>query len=381
MKRNIIYITLALLSTAFFNSCSDDDGTFDNKLFNSSAPMSTTFLKPGLIENEQYIEASIAQPVDYDVTVSYKADETLVDTYNKAYYDNAIMMPSGTYDIPKPSLTIPAGSVVSTKLAIKFSKLNELDTKQTYVLPVTISEANIDVLNSAKTTYYVFKGAALINVVADMENNFLQPVDLKWANPAPLSFLETLTLEALVNIRSFEKNNAVTSIMGIEGTFLIRVGDIGIPRNQIEVVMPYDRKVHGSDAGIPDNKWVHIAVTFKKNEKLKIYVDGELNGEGDAHSGEITFTDGGGGFYIGRSYDNSRYIEGSISECRIWDVVRTQEEIANNIYSVDPDTPGLVAYWKCDEGEGSRVKDHTANGNDLVSSAPIKWNPVSLPLK
>lgn len=379
MNRNIIYITLALLSAVILNSCRDDDGSFDNKLFNTSAKVATTFLKPGVNENEQYIEASIAKPVDYDVKITYKVDETLVESYNKAYYDNAIIMPSGTYEIPEPTTTIAAGNVASTKLTVKFMNLDQLDTKLIYVLPVTISDANLDILNSTRTTYYVFKGASLINVVADMENNFLQPKDKKWSNPSVLANLETFTMEALVNVRSFQKNGTVTTVMGIEGYFLIRIGDNSIPRNQIEVVKPDDSKVRGLESGIADNKWVHIAVTYKKGEKIQIFVDGQLHGEGNAYYSNITFTDGQDGFYIGRSYDNSRYMEGAISECRIWNVVRTQEDITSTIYSVPADSPGLVAYWKCDEGEGSAVKDHTKNGNDLVSSSPIKWIPVTLP--
>ena len=84
-------------------------------------------------------------------------------------------------------------------------------------------------------------------------------------------------------------------------------------------------------------------------------------------------------FYIGYSYSAGRELNGEFSECRIWNVAKTQEEIANNVYEVDPQSEGLVAYWKFDEGEGKIVRDHTGNGNDGVAASVITWIPVSLP--
>ena len=69
------------------------------------------------------------------------------------------------------------------------------------------------------------------------------------------------------------------------------------------------------------------------------------------------------------------------SEVRVWDVVRTQEEIAKNIYSVDPKSEGLVGYWKLDDQSGTEVKDYTGNGNTATANAKLKWFNVSLPEK
>ena len=62
--------------------------------------------------------------------------------------------------------------------------------------------------------------------------------------------------------------------------------------------------------------------------------------------------------------------------------VRTQEEIAGHIYSVDPKTPGLVGYWKMDDPNSPNiVKDATGNGNDAKANKPLPWHNVSLPEK
>ena len=70
---------------------------------------------------------------------------------------------------------------------------------------------------------------------------------------------------------------------------------------------------------------------------------------------------------------------GDISEVRVWSVQRTAEEIAKNPYEVDPSTPGLIAYWKFNEGTGSQIKDHTGHGNDITASGSPTWIPVEIP--
>ena len=58
-------------------------------------------------------------------------------------------------------------------------------------------------------------------------------------------------------------------------------------------------------------------------------------------------------FKIGHSYGEpenmTRQLNGEICEVRIWNVIRSQEEIYKNMYDVDPQTTGLKAYWKFNE--------------------------------
>ena len=54
-------------------------------------------------------------------------------------------------------------------------------------------------------------------------------------------------------------------------------------------------------------------------------------------------------------------------------VARTEQEIWENMYDVDPQTPGLIGYWKFDEGEGNVIHDWTGNGNDGVAEFDLEW--------
>jgi len=302
------------------------------------------------------ISASIPKPQEDVVTLHYKADFSQVDPYNHTYDDHAVALPSENYELPKPKVEIAAGNVRSSETVVKFKNLNQLDREVVYVLPITISDANIPILGSARMHYFVFKGAALINVVADIEENYLS---VNWAKPNSVNNLSQLTMEALVRARSFEgKDAGINSLMGIEGKFLIRIGDGGgYPANQIQLATSSGNfPPKDSSKGLPINEWIHIAVTYdSKDGKMIIYINGSKQSEGTKSIGTVNLGIGGNnGFFIGRS-------------------------IAEHPYSVDPDTEGLVAYWKFDEGAGDLVKDHTANGNNAKANKPLKWNKVSLP--
>ena len=324
----------------------------------------------------------------------YKADPSLVSTYNQAYYAGAVLLPQEYYELSGVDAVINKGSVASTEVVVDFKDLNLLSTEQVYVLPVTIAEAtNIDILSSARTNYFVFEGGALINVVADMkkENYISFPTFMESkASGEVCNNLHNYTLEALIRVHEFSPG--IQTVMGIEGYFLIRISDNGLQPNQLQVSTgAFGSLTDPATCLLTVNKWTHIALVGDAEAgELRLYIDGRLiitkTATGDwqdislgkpmkANSWETESRP----FYIGYSYSAGRELNGEFSECRIWNVAKTQEEIVNNVYEVDPESAGLVAYWKFDEGEGKIVRDHTGNGNDGVAASVIAWTPVALP--
>lgn len=222
-----------------------------------------------------------------------------------------------------------------------------------------------------------------------------------WNDPAPVTNMKAFTLEALVNPTVVRYNGSLSTIMGIEGKFLVRLGDVGIPWYQVQVCWDSGKsgywgniegKLSNSNMKVNLNEWTHIAVTFGEGT-VKVFINGEEKGStttnvpasvnfGITHNDEqapqgqqITRC-----FWVGYSYESTRDFQGMMSELRIWNRVLTADELANEArrYSVDPKSEGLVTYWKCDEGQGDVIKDHTSYRNDLASDG-LKWEPVSLP--
>lgn len=376
MKSFIKYITLMALPVLTLASCqSNDDDEFDNKVaINATSMVAETIVKGSVSSATKTLELITPRPVEQEVKASFRAAPELVSRYNMAYYSSAVLLPDSCYAWEENNVVINPGSVKSTSATIIFQKLASLSRDSVYVLPVTAQTPELELLQSKSTYYFVFRAGALINVVPDMEKNNIR---INWKNTAMINSMSQLTFEALIRARDFDR--LISTVMGIEGYFLMRIGDAGVPSNQIQIAT-INGNLTNSDLQLQTNKWYHLALTYDSSTgTIQVYVNGRKMLEGTKRLLRINLTVGD--FYIGRSYEDSRYLAGNISEVRIWNVVRTQEEIAANPYYVDPASEGLVAYWKLDDMSTNVVKDYTMYGNDGTAKNTLSWQNVSLPEK
>ena len=358
------------------NNDIDDEHHYDNKVFVTSQQVRDDLLiKETISEATRSISYRLADPLDREVNISFDAAPQLTAAYNLAFNDNAQVLAADYYEIPVKSVTIKAGDISSDDVVVNFKNTNKLDKSRRYVLPVTITDADIEVLDSKRTAYFIFKGAALINVVANIEKIYF-PISWK----TDMSNVNAITVEALLRSDDWEagRDNALSSIFGIEGRFLLRIGDADRPRDQLQCVAPGGNfPAPNAVAGLPTKEWVHIAVVYDAGTHERIYYKDGVKVYSDENATyALNLTSG---CYIGKSYDNTRWLPGDISEVRIWNIQRTGEEIAKNPYEVDPHASGLVAYWKFNKGRGSAIKDHTGNGNDITASGAPTWVNVELP--
>lgn len=402
MKYNKFGFVLCALSVVALTGCETKNESahhFDNKVYISAESFSSEVrIEKKVDKMSREIIVGMAMPEGYDVTVTFRAAPELLDTYRKAYYDpDALLLPESHYDLSQAEAVIKTAQIESEPLKLDFVNLEQLDLEERYVLPVTIESVNgLGVLHSAKTLYYIFKEASLVNVVADLNENCAWP---DWEHFDEVADMNTFTMEALVFGYAFRNESSISTIMGIEDLFLIRVGDTTIPKNQLQIAYAAKKddttergSVTGSSLALKTNRWYHIAVTFDHG-KIKVYLDGREKASGDAsaHMTSVNFkvkhSDESDNqprcFWIGYSYDSKRFLNGMIGEARIWNKALTAEEIAaeNHFYKVDPASEGLVAYWKFDDGKGAVVKDHSVYGNNLTVDHAPNWIAVELPEK
>ena len=390
MKNILKYGIVLLVSALVLPGCQTenekmDEHHFDNKLYlNASASTDEILVKQtgSKVEVTRSLTIGTALEAECDITAKLVEAPELLDTYKQAYYDEtANILPSEMCVISDPVMKISKGANVSPEVSITFTNLDRLDRELVYIMPVKLTDIQgIDPLDSKTVVYYVFKGAALINVVADLTENRAYP---EWKDGNVVNDMTNFTLECMVNFNKFGRQ--ISTIMGIEGNFLLRVGDAGVPDNQLQVAC--SRNLTSSDLQFETGKWYHVAVTFD-NGTVIVYFNGveKLTGNcgtsivslGAAHSETETSYRC---FWIGYSYASDRYLDGKICEARIWNRTLTSEEInsPNHFYSVDPLSDGLVAYWKFDDGAGNKIKDYSVNGNDLTVDSNPDWTKVSLP--
>ncbi len=381
MKQYKYIFTLLIAFAILFNGCKDADiekeHHFDNSLYvTTKAVTDDLLIKPEITSASREITYRIAQPASNDVVIEFEANPSLNAAYNLIYSDNAFALGEEYYSLSVNKTTIKKGDVSSENIIINFHNTDKLNNTKRYVLPITITNAsNINVLDSKRTVYFVFKGAALINVVADISKMYFP---INWTSN--VEEMSIITVEALVRSSDWVagRDNALSSIFGIEGVFLVRVGDGDRPRDQVQVVAPGGNfPGPNAVAGLPVNEWVHIAVVYNSITKERLlYKDGILVYGDESANSPISLTSS---CYIGRSWDDSRWLPGEISEVRIWNIARSAAEIAENSYGINPKTEGLVSYWKFNEGAGSDIKDYTENGNNISAKGGVtSWVNVEL---
>jgi hypothetical protein len=189
-----------------------------------------------------------------------------------------------------------------------------------------------------------------------------------------LTALDKVTYETWVKFDKWsDVDNNIQSLMGNEhGTegFQLRIrfsGDL-----QLTFL---DGKGFAVAGLCPLNQWIHIAAVYD-GATIKLYmnfmevgsnnVPNRLVNLSQHHANDVAFG-------VGQSFGTRRYLFGLMRETRVWSTARTVDELTANQCEVDPATPGLIAYWKFNEGEGNVFKDSSPNQFDLQTETPFNW--------
>ncbi|MBK7377995.1 MAG: T9SS type A sorting domain-containing protein [Ignavibacteriales bacterium] len=108
------------------------------------------------------------------------------------------------------------------------------------------------------------------------------------------------------------------------------------------------------------SEWTHIAATYSSATGMRIYINGILDNS-NSTSGNIGTNSSS--FYLG-SESSTNFFEGQLDEIRIWNVVKTADQIRTNMCKkLTGSESGLIAYWNFDAPEGLHINDKTSNNN------------------
>lgn len=382
--------TLLFLPVACDNTDYSDHSPFDNSAYLNVAATKNaeTFTFNRKVTNQtKTFTVKLSYPSGEDVKVNLKVDPSLIAVYNAKNDTHYEMLSAEHYQLSQESVTIPAGKITSDEVSIKFLKLDELEIDATYLCPLSISGAEgVGVMDGSRTMYYLVRRSSAITTAMNLKNVYVAVPGFDKGGPTAdvVNNLSAITMEAIIRVNSFQKE--ISSIMGIEQYYLMRIGDANFPNQQLQVQSTFGKFPEASKQKLLlAGEWYHVALTWDlANATIAFYVNGQLQSISNAHGkSDLTSINlgdkvpddefGNGGdfnFYFGRSYgeshDISRQFDGEICEARIWSVARTAEQIWQNMYDIPNPTeePNLCAYWKFDEGTGLKVVDRTGHGND-----------------
>ena len=442
MKRYLITLFALLAALTACERFDADDHKFDNVVYlnvSQTSPVQLATFSNNRATYDCTLQAALAYPADGDVQVSLAVDPSLVADYNARYGTAWPMLDAKYYALSTETATIAAGRSVSEVVTLQLKELmgegdeqtGALPVDETYLVPVRISHASMDVLGGSDVAWYVVKRSSAITVAAQLgEGNWINfpTLDKYGANSKAWNGLTAMTYEALIYIDQFANSivNAsgntstvnISSVMGVEQYLLLRIGDTNFERQQLQ----FDGSGGGSQFGkfpssdaaknLETGRWYHVACTYDQTaQTVRVYVDGKIQSEetgvgitapskknqinlamralydlwnsaSEADKPQYETDDTGYNklgdayqFFIGKSYDDYRPLNGKIAEARVWSVARTPEQIWENMYEItDPESdPTLLGYWKFNEGSGNTVKDYSMYGNDGVAEIDIVW--------
>ena len=125
-------------------------------------------------------------------------------------------------------------------------------------------------------------------------------------------------------------------------------------------------RVLSTENSVKLDEWQHIAVTFNADSIVKIYFDG-IEQELDIKTQPTGMVENNSDedLIIGSSANHFSTFDGIIDEVRIWNYVRSAEEVQSEMNrSLNNDVPNLIGYWKMDEGCGETTKDEVSYENN-----------------
>ncbi|MEM9004188.1 MAG: LamG-like jellyroll fold domain-containing protein, partial [Cyanobacteria bacterium P01_F01_bin.86] len=138
------------------------------------------------------------------------------------------------------------------------------------------------------------------------------------------------------------------------------------------------KKVSCENAAPSDHEWHHIAFTWSRKEKvITTYIDGQPAQTTKQFTGTLGIPTQA--LNIGRNALHGGYFHGQITEVRIWEQARSQDEIEQTMKQrLEGNETGLIGYWPLDDKQAT-AKDRSGNQhNGTIQGAT--WEETELPV-
>lgn len=380
MKRNK-YLLIGLgLAALVLGGCEDAEySTLSDQAFIAQTSTNGNSSEKITIGNDPVttsVNVRLSDPASEDCSFELVVDTTVLSNYNRHNSTSYVTLPAGQYSLASDKATIASGESLSSPVDITLNPLTSemKNSGAKYALPLRLvsTDGKKDVLNSGSSLVVLLDQVIYTPVpILNSSNNF----KFLWAGSSDNIELNAWTVEMDFNISLLgtsvgELNNQCLfggwANNGKDGEIYIRFGDAPIKGNVLQI------KTQGTQMNskmeFKDNTWYHIAYVCT-GSSLSLYVNGQLDN---------SMTLPGKTVYLGKDncqMGNQDYLKADVmvSEFRLWTVARSQGEVSNNMYVISPDSKGLFAYFKFNEGQGNSFNDATGHGNTCTAQGTTQW--------
>jgi len=188
----------------------------------------------------------------------------------------------------------------------------------------------------------------------------------------PLSFAGLGNYKAILTAGASEPPNA-------GGSWTMATGDANYSNWLLSVCVPGCASASSGPGGLQLNQWQHLAAAYD-GTMITLYRNGQQVATAP-HSGNVNNVT----YLLVGIWRES--FNGLIDEVRVWNIVRTRAIQDDMNHLLAGDEPGLVGYWRFDEGSGQTVLDRSSShSNGRMGSSPATdnadpvWVPSDAPL-
>ncbi len=289
-------------------------------------------------------------------------DTAVVNEYNRLNETPYASLPQESFSLSSEETTIEAGASVSTPITLTVPPYSEAlkASGKKYAIGFRLenTSGNASVLPSGSKIVYILDQVVIQPVVVLDQSHYVSQNLVK--NYPLTEWTVEMNINKHVLYTEVGRGNNQAIFGAGPDEIYIRFGDAPIEGNRLQI------KTQGTQmnslALFNEHTWYHLAFVCT-GTKLYLYVNGQLDNSMDL-PGKTTNVNGinicsPSTYWLG----NAMY-----SEVRFWQRARSQAEIANNMYACDPTTPGLITYYKMNEGEGYSFRDASGNGNNAETN-------------
>ncbi|HEX9608797.1 MAG TPA: LamG domain-containing protein [Candidatus Paceibacterota bacterium] len=212
----------------------------------------------------------------------------------------------------------------------------------------------------------------------DLEKDSSQYLSISDASQTGLDITSDISMEAWIKLESLPVTDTAAPIAGKS----LNTGDqrgyslyIDAPSGQANrLVFFYSDDGTGSlsftldaaDVTLTPGNWYHVAATADVSAKdIDLYLNGDLLSDTNVFSNATSIYNNSAPFELGRRDSTNERFDGLIDDVRIWNDIRTESEIQDNMYeALTGSESNLVGYWMLN----GTSTDATSNGNDLTNN-------------
>lgn len=381
MKTNKIIATL-LATAALAAGCQKSQEYADVVFFTGTerSPLTNVYIDgPSSVS----VSVSSSRKVETDLQVSIEVDAAALEAYNAEKGTSYVMLPEGSYSLSADAVSIAAGSSVSETLEFKIESMDDFEFGVLYCMPLRITNTSdgTPVLAASQVQYLVLNQLIKTRGV-DLQERWYVDMEETMRGKPELDGLSACTMELRIYANAWSKTSLkISSLLGVEENFLLRVGDVSIPGDNAGSILNMAGRgptLSALKSPLSLKRWYHLAVVDNGSE-MKIYVDGvEVASTPSAELKTINL-----GFYynsafaVGMSVNGQRLFNGLVSEARVWKRALSPVELTNNQCYVNPATAkDLLGYWRLDETaeDGVTFNDLSGNGYHGKASRTPVWS-------